>query len=93
MLAIRALEVGGTTTLAGPAYSSLRQEASQYARWALRTSQGRNYKPAYKPKSAAQLEDEASIEIQAWRRPAPPPSLFSRGWRKHPPPTLSFSQV
>ena len=34
------------------------------ARWALRTAQGRNYKPAYKPKSAAQLEKEGAIEIQ-----------------------------
>lgn len=64
MSAIRDLEHGRSNTLASPAYASLRQEASQYARWALRTAQGRNYKPAYKPKSKKQLEEEASIQMQ-----------------------------
>jgi len=65
MNALHAIEVQKSTTLAGPACAALRQEASQYARWALRTSQGRNYKPAYVPKTKEQLEQEASIQVQA----------------------------
>ena len=65
MNALRAIEGKSSTTLAAPSCNALRQEASQYARWALRTAQGRNYKPAFVPKSQQELEDEASVQLQA----------------------------
>ena len=65
MSVLHALESKRSATLAPPAYRSLRDEASQYARWALRTAQGRHYKPAYVPKSAEQLEAEAATAITA----------------------------
>ena len=37
---------------------TLQREASQYVRWALRTAQGRNYKPAFTPKTDAEMEAE-----------------------------------
>jgi len=59
------IEQKKSVTLAGPGCQSLQQEASHYARWALRTAQGRHYKPAYVPKSQAQLDYEATVAIQA----------------------------
>jgi hypothetical protein len=66
--ALRTLhDIEGKTSkaLSSPGKRSLQQEASQYARWALRTAQGRNYKPLYVPKSEEQLALEASVAIQA----------------------------
>ncbi len=82
MATIRELEKGSSNALASPAYGHLRQEASQYARWALRTAQGRNYKPAYKPKSAAQLEKEGAIEIQKRVRSALVAASYRRELRE-----------
>ena len=42
----------------------MQDESAQYARWALRTAQGRNYKPAYEPKSRFELQKEA-LEARA----------------------------
>ena len=65
LAALRDIEAKVSKTLAGPGKRSLQQEAAQYARWALRTAQGRNYKPAYKPKTEEQLRDEATVAIQS----------------------------
>jgi hypothetical protein len=51
--------------LCAPGKAALKQEAAQYARWALRTAQGRNYKPHYTPKSRDQLEFEGATAVQA----------------------------
>jgi len=72
------LEKKTSETMAYPQYDSLRNEASKYARWALRTAQGRNYKPNFVPKSQEQLDYEASVNIQARVRS----TYVANGYRK-----------
>ena len=62
---LHSIESKASAPLSKPGKASLQSEASQYARWALRTAQGRNYKPAYIPKTDEELALEASINIQA----------------------------
>ncbi len=57
----------------------LKQETAQYARWTLRTAQGRNYKQDFKPKSAAEIaQDEASVVVQKHVR-----GRAQREWYEH----------
>ena len=58
------IEGKASRALSKPGVQTLQQEASQYARWALRTSHGRHYKPHYQPKSHEELELENAIAIQ-----------------------------
>jgi len=44
--------------------NAMQQEASQYARWTLRTAAGRNYKPAFQPKTKFELAQE-ELELRA----------------------------
>ena len=62
---LHSIEGKSSAPLSKPGKASLQAEASQYARWALRTAQGRNYKPAYIPKSEEELAEDASVSIQA----------------------------
>ena len=63
--ALHDIEKRSSKPLMMPGRATMAQEASQYARWALRTAQGRNYKPAYMPKTDEQLEAEGAVAIQA----------------------------
>lgn len=63
--ALHDIEKRSSKVLSMPGRASLQQEASTYARWALRTAQGRNYKPAYMPKTDEELEAEGAVAIQA----------------------------
>ena len=65
MQSLYSLEKKTSDALKSPAFDTLRMEASQYARWALRSAQGRHYKPAYVPKSQEQLDYEATVAIRA----------------------------
>ena len=62
---LHAIEGKKSMSLSLPGKQTLQNEASQYARWALRTAQGRNIKPAYVPKTDEELEYEGSVAIQA----------------------------
>ena len=65
---------GSCGTLAGKIRPSdrhalLLQETAQYARWTLRSAQGRNYKPSLQPKSAEfYAQEEAAINLQKHER-------------------------
>ena len=65
---------GSSGTLAGKIRPSdrhalLLQETAQYARWTLRSAQGRNYKPSLQPKSAEfYAQEEAAINLQKHER-------------------------
>lgn len=59
------IEKGASKTLCAPGTNTLKQEAQQYARWALRTAQGRHYKPHYHPKTDEEMEAEGAVAIQA----------------------------
>lgn len=63
-----AIEGKSSSSLASPVTRSLQQEAAQYARWTLRTPHGRNHKPAFKPKSEEEHQEEASIRMQKHMR-------------------------
>ena len=63
--ALHDIERRSSKPLSMPGRATMAQEASQYARWALRTAQGRNYKPAYMPKTDEELEAEGAVAIQA----------------------------
>ena len=54
------LESMSSLAMASPAQRQLQRDAADYARWTLRTSHGRNYKPAFRPKSPATLRREAA---------------------------------
>ena len=75
--ALHAIE-GKASVSFGPGQRTLQQEASTYARWALRTAQGRHYKPAYIPKSDEVVALEASVNIQKRVRS----SLVAASYRK-----------
>jgi hypothetical protein len=50
-------------------HALLLQETAQYARWTLRSAQGRNYKPSLQPKSAeAYAEETAAVNLQKHER-------------------------
>lgn len=51
--------------LSKPGAKTLQQEAAQYARWTLRTPQGRRHKPDFVPKSHEEVEMEQAVAIQA----------------------------
>ena len=65
---------GSSGSLAGrirPAdrHALLQQETAQYARWTLRTAQGRNYKPSFQPKPAELVaQEEAAVNLQKMER-------------------------
>ena len=65
---------GSSGTLAGKIRPSdrhalLLQETAQYARWTLRSAQGRNYKPSLQPKSAEfYAQEAAAINLQKHER-------------------------
>ena len=65
---------GSSGTLAGKIRPSdrhalLLQETAQYARWTLRSAQGRNYKPSLQPKSAeVYAEEMAAVNLQKHER-------------------------
>jgi hypothetical protein len=77
MQSLYSLEKKTSDALKSPAFDTLRMEASQYARWALRSAQGRHYKPAFVPKSQEQLDYEATVAIQARVRS----SFVANGYR------------
>ena len=56
--ALHDIERKSSKPLAAIGKGTLQREASQYVRWALRTAQGRNYKPAFTPKTDAEMEAE-----------------------------------
>ena len=58
---LHAIEGKKSMSLSLPGKQTLQNEALQYARWALRTAQGRNIKPAYVPKTDEELEYEGSM--------------------------------
>jgi hypothetical protein len=62
---LRAIEGKSSKTLAPAGVGSLRQEASVYARWALRTAAGGHFKPGLEPKTKEQLEQENAVAIQS----------------------------
>jgi len=62
---LRELERQASETLASPGHASLRQQAAQYARWALRTPRGFHLKPAFKPKPLHVQEHDSSVQLQA----------------------------
>ena len=65
---------GSSGTLAGKIRPSdrhalLLQETAQYARWTLRSAQGRNYKSSFQPKSAeVYAEETAAVNLQKHER-------------------------
>ena len=63
-----AIESKESKSLAMPHAKSLRKEAAQYARWALRTPHGRNHKPCFKPKTEEELQLEASVQATGCSR-------------------------
>ena len=65
MKTLRELELQASETLASPGHASLRQQAAQYARWALRTPRGFHLKPAFKPKPLHVQEHDSSVQLQA----------------------------
>ena len=76
--ALHEIEERTSQAFGKPGNSMLEREASQFARWALRTPRGRNYKPDLTPKTKEELEADGAVAIQARVRS----SFVAQGYRK-----------